>query len=268
MDVRHVREKMYVPLRKTRDLGNMLLRPTVDESWYHRFVGQVTHLATIRPDTAFATLQLAKGLQQQTKEHHAAARDLLIYLRDTKDLGCEYGVDPSGAQLTDTSTDSSFGGDRVTGHADGGHVTTLKQGLVAAKASTQSAVTTNSFEAENMQLCSTTKGVLKLRNYMEHDFDMPLNGPSLVRIDNEAVRAFAQNVAPTRMARHINQAQLFGREQFRNGLIDLVTCKSEDNVADIHTKVLSRRVHEKHCRAMGMRRRSEIMEQHQRSAAG
>ena len=102
---------------------------------------------------------------------------------------------PDGAQVTDTFTDSSFGGDRVTGHADGGHLTTFKQGLVAAKASTQPAVTTNSFEAENMQLCSATKAVLKLRNYMEHDFDMPLKGPSLVRIDNEAVRAFAQNVA-------------------------------------------------------------------------
>jgi hypothetical protein len=203
----------------------------------------VTHLATIRQDTAIATLQLAKGLQQQTEEHHAATRDLLLYLRDTKDLGCEYGLEPDGAQETDTFTDSSFGGDRVTGHADGGHVTTFKRGLVAAKASTQPAVTTNSFEAENMQLCSATKSVLKLRNYMAHDFVMPLSGPSRVRIDNEAVRAFAQNVAPTRMARHINQTLLYGREQYRNGLIDLVTCKSEDNVADIHTKVLSRRVH-------------------------
>ena len=128
----------------------------------------------------------------------------------------------------------------------------LKEGLVASKAATQSTVTTNTFESEAIQFSTTGKNVLKLRHYQEHDFGILDAPPSLVRVDNEAVLAYSRNVALTRNARHLTQAQHYGREIYREGHIDIQVTPSAENSADIHTKALSRRTFEKHCRAMGM----------------
>jgi hypothetical protein len=252
IDVLTAKETKHTPLHKKRDMHNHSCKPTVDEPWYHEFVGQMTHLAIIRPDLAFAVLLHAQAALQQTTDHHEAARDLLLYLRDHATRGCIYGTAPDAAHNLLTDSDADFGANRTTGRAHGGYNTMLKEGLVASKAATQSTVTTNTFESEAIQFSTTGKNVLKLRHYQEHDFGILDAPPSLVRVDNEAVLAYSRNVALTRNARHLTQAQHYGREIYREGHIDIQVTPSAENSADIHTKALSRRTFEKHCRAMGM----------------
>ena len=212
----------------------------------------MSHLATIRPDLAFAVLLHSQGTLHQTPDHHGAARDLLIYLRDHGTRGCLYGDAPSAANRLMTDSDAEFGANRITGKAAGGYNTMLKKGLVASKAATQSSVTTNTFESEARQFSTTGKNVMKLRHYQEHDFGLPDPSPSLVRVDNAAVLAYSRNVALTRNARHLTQEANYGRELYQEGHLDIQITPSADNSADIHTKPLSRRTFDKHCRAMGM----------------
>ena len=152
-----------MPLHPKRDLANPVAPMMADEAWYHEFVGQVTNLQKTRGDIAFATLQLSKGLRRQTQEHHDAARDLLLYLRDTADIGNLYGSEPESASLIIGHSDTDFGGNRLDGRAVGGAVIKIKGGLISNRAKTQKAVTWSTFESETIGFSETARNMEKLQ---------------------------------------------------------------------------------------------------------
>ena len=251
IDVRTVRETKRVPLNPKMNLDDPLATVLSDAPWYHEFVGQITNLTKTRADILVAATQLAQGLQRQTEAHYDACRELLIYLRDAADYGSLYGLQYNSPPNVQAYADTEFGRNRITGRALAGFIIKVKGGPVSQKAHHQGAVTRSTNEAETIAFTDAAAAALKIQHYLE-DMGLVSTEPPLIHVDNANVIKSCQNVALTMAARHYLQAHHWGREQYREGRIKLQQVASADNMADMHTKPLSRKKFEQHRRAMGM----------------
>ena len=251
MDVRMARETKRVPLNPKTKLDDPLAEELPDAKWYHEFVGQITNLTKTRGDIIVASTQLSEGLQRQTAAHHEACRDLLLYLRDTSDLGQLYGQQHHEEPRVEAYADSEFGGNRRTGRAIGGNVIKVKGGLVSRKGKHQHAVTRSTNESETISFTDTAAAAIKVQNYLK-DMGMEPDMAPMIHVDNANVVRSCRNVALATAARHYLQSHHWGRQQYREGRIKVQQVTSEDNMADINTKPLARGKFEKHRDAMGM----------------
>ncbi len=77
---------------------------------------------------------------------------------------------------------------------------------------------------------------------------------SLTRLygDNQGALALARNPVHHKNTKHIEVKYHYIREQLAKKVMSLSYCPSQQNMADIMTKPLSRQVFEKHRQAMGM----------------
>ena len=257
IDVRHARETKRVPINPKANLNIPTASVLTAAPWYSEFVGQTTSLNKTRADILVATTQLAQGIKRQTPAHHMACRDLLIYLRDTADLGVAYGQMPGADISIDGYGDAEFGGNRSTGRALGGYSIMVKGGLVSLKAHEQGGVTRSSNEAETITFTDTAAAAIKIKHYLA-DMGMTLARSPLIHVDNANVIKSCQNVALTTAARHYAQAYHWGRQLYREGKIRLQQVRSQDNMADIFTKPLHRGKHEQHRGAFGMTTRAAL----------
>jgi len=246
-----------VPLNPKLKLDDPLAEELPDAKWYHEFVGQITNLTKTRADIIVASTQLSEGLQRQTAAHYEACRDLLIYLRDTADLGQLYGQPYDEPLRVDAYADSEFGGNRRTGRAIGGNVIKVQGGLVSRKGKHQQAVTRSTNEAETIAFTDAATAAIKIDNYLT-DMGMETALPPMIHVDNANVVRSCQNVALALATRHYLQSHHWGRQQYREGRIKVQQVPSEDNMADINTKPLARGKFEKHRKAMGMVSKSEL----------
>ena len=62
---------------------------------YRRMVGKLQWLSHTRPDMAYATKELARGLQRPTVKHQKKLKHLIRYLKGTK--RCKFCISPTSA---------------------------------------------------------------------------------------------------------------------------------------------------------------------------
>ena len=85
-----------------------------------------------------------------------------------------------------------------------------------------------------------TKGVLG-----EIGFDYV--GPMILHMDSQSAMALARNPTHHKRSKHIDIKYHWLREHtYESGTVDLAHCKTEDMVADVMTKALDAKLHEKH----------------------
>jgi len=96
-------------------------------------------------------------------------------------------------------------------------------------------------EAENMSACACSQEGIWLKRLLEK-FGCRFSGPPLtVFEDNMACIYYSRNPGDHQRTKHIDQKYLFVREQVEAGNIILQKIKTDDNLADLFTKPLSKR---------------------------
>ncbi|KAM1948201.1 hypothetical protein ACFX15_008419 [Malus domestica] len=76
--------------------------------------------------------------------------------------------------------------------------------------------------------------------------------PTQILCDNTSAIAISKNPIAHHKARHINRRFHFIRDALQNGEIDLVYCKTEEQIVDIFTKALARDLFEYLRKALGV----------------
>ena len=84
------------------------------------------------------------------------------------------------------------------------------------------------------------------------DIRMPLDGPTVIHEDNQGAIALARNPVTHVRTKHIDICYHFIREGIQNGAIDLKYVTTNEMVADILTKPLSKHRFEKLLHSFGM----------------
>ena len=133
--------------------------------------------------------------------------------------------------------DSDWAGARDDMKSTTGFVFSLGSGVFSWQSKKQETVAQSSAEAEYVSAAMATSQAIWLRRILE-DVGEKQEKATRMFCDNKSAIAMAKNPVYNSRTRHIAVKHHFIREKIEEQEIELVYCKSEDQVADIFTKAL------------------------------
>ncbi|KAB2608298.1 hypothetical protein D8674_011466 [Pyrus ussuriensis x Pyrus communis] len=196
-----------------------------DESEYRKLVGSLLYLTATRPDIMFGTSLLARFMHGPTKKHMGTARRILRYIQGTMDFGIEYVKGKSTVLIG--YCDSDWAGSIDDMKSTSGYAFSLGSGVFSWASVKQNTVALSTAEAEYVSAAGATSQAKWLRFVLE-DFGEEQVEPTVLMCDNTSAIAIAKN--PVKFH--------FIRDAIQENEIELVYCKSEEQMADILTKAL------------------------------
>jgi len=220
---------------------------------YASAVGSIMYAMTCtRPDVSFALSMVSRYQGNPGKAHWVAVKNILKYLRRTKDWvlvlgGCDT------LRVTGYS-DASFQTDRDNFRSQSGWVFTLNGGAVTWKSSKQDTVADSTCESEYIAVSEASKEAIWLKNFIEDLGVVPtIKEPMEIFCDNEGAVALTKEPRDHGRSRHIDRKYHFIRHKIEEGHVVVKRVSSEENPADPLTKGLSRVKHNQHARSIGLR---------------
>jgi hypothetical protein len=243
---------------------------------YRQVLGELIYAYVVcRLDIAFSVTLLSRFAAAPAKEHYVAMKNVVKYLRRTKDWGIIYwreapveslpqvdhnqpDLDPSLPAFPTHSllqlvgfVDAAYATDISTRRSVTGLVFCLAGGAIAYKSKLQVTVATSSTEAEFIAAVHAAKIAKYLRAVL-FEFGFPQNGPTPLYEDNISAIAMINERKPTTNSRHIDIQYYAIQEWRQRGIIVMHHLPGILNVADQATKALGWTLHSRHARrAMG-----------------
>ena len=227
--------------------------------WKYRSVlGKLFYLGNnTRCELAYANHRCARFANDPRVPHAEAVKRIGRYLLGTRDKGMYVRPDTSKLSL-DVWCDSDFAGafsyedpnDATSARSRTGFVITLGGIPIVWTSKLQDLISQSTMESEYIALSTAMRSLLPLRTTL---FDIcstlhvlqPLKSTihTTVYEDNQAAYKFAKNSPPklTPRTKHIAVKYHWFLSHLHdpNNDIELLPCKSEDNLGDIFTKALS-----------------------------
>ena len=94
-------------------------------------------------------------------------------------------------------------------------------------------------EAEYIALSAAVREAVWLRRLMK-DLCAPQSGATTVHEDNTGAISWSKNAKDHERSKHIDIKFHFTREAVKAGVVDVVHCRTDNMLADIFTKALSK----------------------------
>jgi transposase InsO family protein len=210
---------------------------------YRSAIGALLYLAVAtRPDIACIVNLLAQFCTCFTTTHVTAVKHVLRYIKGTLSKGLYFkrvvgGNKTKGVQIS-AVCDSDWGTDLNSRKSRTGYVIYIGGAPISWRSTTQRSVALSSCEAEFYALADVVKELLWLKQFLA-ELGIPIDGPIVVGIDNQAAIALAQNPVSHQRTKHIDIRYFFLREHIEAGTIKLQYVNTKDNVADLLTKNVS-----------------------------
>jgi histone deacetylase 1/2 len=212
---------------------------------YRSIVGSEIYAAiSTRPDIAHAVNMVSRHMQEPSQAHMTAAKRILRYLHETKELGLVYKNEEKSANEKKKSIrlegycDADWGGDLDGRKSTNGYCVFLNGCLVSWNTHKQATVAHSSAESELMGACDVVKELMwmsQLLKEMHYDVEMPI----IVYIDNQSAMKIAQHDVDHTRTKHIDIKYHFIRDEIREKKICLQWISTQKQIADIFTKGLS-----------------------------
>ncbi|GJY26394.1 retrotransposon protein, putative, ty1-copia subclass [Tanacetum coccineum] len=227
----------HISMQERFDLNKTQGASTPEEVKHMQNVPYVSTVGSImyavrctRPDVALAQNITSRFQQNPGEPHWTAVKNILKYLRNTKDMFSVYDGNSEAELRVDCYCDAGFENDRDDIKSQTGYVFILNGGAVDWKISKQS--TTAMFATEAKYIAASEAAV-------------------------EAVwiRKFISGLG----ARHYHRRYHYVRESIALGEIRFLKVHTDDNLADPFTKALPKGKLTQHARSMGLRLASSFM---------
>ena len=196
---------------------------------YRALVGCLNYLVTwVRPDLSFPVLQLARNQQHPTMRHWRAGKQILRYLKHTRDLGLVYSasLSPVAKQVAATVGDSVVKTKQLLCYVDAswaedesrksqtGYAFCYGNGAIAWSSRLQSIITLSSTEAEYVALGEAVMSAIYLRNLLQELLNMS-DAPSVAFLeDNQGTIKQALNLHTSNRTKHIDIRYHFLKHHF------------------------------------------------------
>jgi Reverse transcriptase (RNA-dependent DNA polymerase)/gag-polypeptide of LTR copia-type/Integrase core domain/GAG-pre-integrase domain/Domain of unknown function (DUF4219) len=224
----------------------------VDKMLYQSLVGSLLYVALgTRPDIQHAVSTVAKYCSEPNQSHLTAAKRILRYLKKTKEFALWYHCSDGRSDQIVGFADADYAGDSDDRHSTSGYVFLFGGGAITWYSGKQKCVSTSTTEAEYVALCHAAKEAVFLRRLMS-ELDNSDHEPLMINEDNQSVLAVAKNPVYHSKTKHIDVCYHFTREAVASGHIRLQYCCSNDMVADILTKPLSKSRFQTLCLMLGL----------------
>lgn len=228
----------------------------VDSTLYKQIVGSLMYLTATRPDIMYSVSLISRYMENPTEMHLLTAKRILRYLQGTKDFGLFY---KKGEKMELVGfTDSDYAGDQDDRRSTSGFIFMFGTGAVSWSSKKQQIVTLSTTEAEFIAATACACQAIWIRRILE-ELQVQQIGATTVFCDNNSAIKLSKNPVLHGRSKHIDVRYYFLRDLSNDGMINLVYCRSEDQVADIQTKPLKLAAFMKLRGLLGMCSRSAVI---------
>jgi len=223
---------------------------------YREAVGSVMYLMVgTRPDLAFAVGKLSRFVSCYGKEHWAAIKRVLRYVKRSMDKWLVF--DKNSSCVLQGFSDADWAGDHETRRSTKGFTFIFGGAAVSRGSKLQKTVALSTMEAEYMALCEASKEAVRLNKLVQSVASQGLRtaisgGPINIKIDNSGCVDFSKNPVEHKRTMHFDIRYHFVREAITTEKLTLQHCATDDIVADPMTKELGKTKHDKHVEARGL----------------
>ncbi|KAJ9547192.1 hypothetical protein OSB04_019735 [Centaurea solstitialis] len=220
---------------------------------YASAIGSIMYaMLCTRPDVAYSVSVTSRYQQNPGEPHWVAVKNILKYLRRTKEMFLVFGGSEDEISVTGYS-DASFQTDRDDFRSQSGYVFTLNGGAISWRSSKQDTIADSTTEAEYIAACDAAKEAVWLRNFLS-DLRVvaSISRPIDIFCDNSGAVAQAKEPREHHKSRHVLRKYHLIREIIGRGDVRICKIPTEDNVVDPLTKPLARAKHEAHANSIGM----------------
>ncbi|KAJ9557320.1 hypothetical protein OSB04_011934 [Centaurea solstitialis] len=220
---------------------------------YASAIGSIMYaMLCTRPDVAYSVSVTSRYQHNPGEPHWVAVKNILKYLRRTKDMFLVFGGSEDEISVSGYS-DASFQTDRDDFISQSGYVFTLKGGAISWKSSKQDTIADSTTEAEYIAASDAAKEAVWLRNFLsDHRVVASISRPIDIFCDNSRAVAQAKEPREHHKSRHVPIKYHLIREIIGRGDVRIFKIPTDDNVADPLTKPLARVKHEAHTCSIGM----------------
>ncbi|XP_071920682.1 secreted RxLR effector protein 161-like [Coffea arabica] len=204
---------------------------------YASAIGSIMYaMLCTRPDVSYALSVTSRFQANPCEGHWIAVKNILKYLRRTKDLFLIYG---KGELELKGYTDASFQSDKDDCKSQSSFIFTLNGGAVCWKSSKQDTTADSTTEAEYIAAAEAAKEAVWIKKFVTELGVVPtIVDPVTLYCDNNG--AIAQAKEPRSHQRSIHVLRRFHliREIVARNDVKIERVSTEDNIADPLTKVL------------------------------
>jgi hypothetical protein len=207
----------------------------VNTTEYKQLVGSLLYLTATRPDLMYAVGLVSRYMERPTEMHLQAVKRILRYLRGTTEFGIIYRKGDEG-QLR-AYADSDYAGDVDDRKSTSGFVFMLGTGAVSWSSKKQPVVTLSTTEAEFIAAASCACQGVWLRRILGN-IGLEQVTSTVIYCDNNSAIKLSKNPVLHGRSKHIDVRFHFLRDLTRDGVVELVYCNTQEQIADIMTKPL------------------------------
>ncbi|WBP92221.1 reverse transcriptase domain-containing protein [Kitasatospora cathayae] len=218
---------------------------------YASAVGSLMYaMLCTRPDICYAVGIVSRYQSNPGYEHWVAVKNILKYLRRTREYVLVYGNEDL---ILKGYTDSDFQADRDSRKSTSGSVFTLCGGAIVWRSIKQSCIADSTMEAEYVAACEAAKEGVWLRKFLTDLEVVPdMDKPITLFCDNSGAVANSKEPRSHKRGKHIERKYHLIREIVQRGDVVVTKIASEDNIADPFTKTLPAKVFERHMGSLGL----------------
>ena len=209
-----------------------------------------------RPDVSYPLSVTSRYQSDPGQAHWTAVKNILKYLRRTRDSFLVYGGERD--LIVNGYTDASFQTDRDDSKSQSGYVFLLNGGAVVWKSSKQNIVADSVTEAEYIAASEAAKEGVWIKNFLTELEVVPsISSPVDLYCDNTGAIAQSKEPRSHQRSKHVMRRFHLIREIVDRGDVKVNKVDGAANTADPLTKPLPQASHEMHTASMGIRRMSD-----------
>ncbi|KAK2389827.1 secreted RxLR effector protein [Trifolium repens] len=255
----HDSKKGFIPMQhgiclsKTQCPSSKEERERMNEIPYASAIGSIMYaMLCTRPDVSYALSATSRYQSDPGESHWIAVKNILKYLRRTKETFLVYGGEEELSVVG--YTDASFQTDKDDFRSQSGFVFCLNGGAVSWKSSKQETVADSTTEAEYIAASSAAKEAVWIKKFISELEVVPsIVDPISLYCDNNGAIAQAKEPRSHQRSKHILRRFHLIREIIDRGDVKICKVPTLDNIADPLTKPLAQLKHDGHTRSMGIK---------------
>ena len=209
---------------------------------YSSLIGSLQHAVTSRPEIAAAMGLLGSCMTCCTEELYELAMRVLVYLGRTARLGTAYSKHSDGSTKVVVRADANWSTTRSTT----GYVIKLAGASVAHASRRQHCISMSTCEAELIALADAAIELLSLEPVLTKLGYEHKGEAYEVGTDNKAAYDLCHRFTSAQNSRHIDRKLFKMRELRGAGRVTVRYIPTDENEADLFTKILGRHAFEKH----------------------
>ncbi|XP_017431953.2 uncharacterized mitochondrial protein AtMg00810-like [Vigna angularis] len=211
----------------------------VDPTAYRRMVGSLRYLCNTRPDLSYSVGVISRYMECPRVSHLIAVKRILRYLKGTHSYGILLRKGEAGEEVQITSySDADWCGDKTDRKSTAGYIFFMEGSPISWSSRKEPVVALSSCEAEYIAACEATCQATWLRSLIE-GLKIELSEKRVrLMVDNKSAINLAKHPTSHGRSKHIETRFHYIREQVSNERLEIVDCRSEDQLADILTKAL------------------------------